>query len=45
MRLNRHVAAVDAVVTTVYQLTMALVVLCLTAFAGGHREAEGSHAQ
>ena len=36
MRLNRHVAAVDAVVTTVYQLTMALVVLCLTGFDPNH---------
>ena len=36
MRLNRHVAAVDAVVNTVYQLTMALVVLCLTGFDPNH---------
>src|SRR5271166_6591085 len=30
MRPNRHVAAVDAVATTIYRLTMAVVLLCST---------------
>ena len=30
MRPNRHVAAVDAVATTIYRLTMAVVLLCIT---------------
>jgi hypothetical protein len=30
MRPNGHTAAVDAVVTTIYRLTMAVVLLCFT---------------
>ena len=36
MRPNRHAAAVDVVVTTIYKLTIALVILCVTVFIPNH---------
>ena len=36
MRPNRHLAVVDAVATTIYQLTMALVILCVIVFIPNH---------